>query len=64
MLDIFVPKGRFIPARHAVPGSSFAFYFGNSPQFWLNLQTHFDLEKATRESLEKIKSKVKPLQAA
>jgi|688.fasta_scaffold201069_2 addiction module HigA family antidote len=39
-------------------------YFGISPQFWLNLQTHFDLEKATRHSLEKIKAKVKPLQAA
>lgn len=39
-------------------------YFGNSPQFWLNLQTHFDLEKATRNSLEKIKAKVTPLQAA
>ena len=39
-------------------------YFGNSAQFWLNLQSHFDLEKATRESLEKIKANVKPLQAA
>lgn len=43
---------------------AFGLYFGTSPQFWINLQTQFDLEKATRESLEKIKAKVKPLQAA
>jgi addiction module HigA family antidote len=39
-------------------------YFGTTPQFWLNLQNHYDLEKATRESLAKIKARVKPLQAA
>jgi len=39
-------------------------YFSNSPQFWLNLQTQFDLEKAIRNSLEKIKAKVTPLQPA
>lgn len=43
---------------------AFGLYFGTSPQFWINLQTHFDLEKATRESGDKIKAKVKPLQAA
>ncbi len=43
---------------------AFSLYFGNSPQFWLNLQSHFDLEKATRNSLDTIRSKVKPLQTA
>lgn len=43
---------------------AFSLYFGNSAQFWLNLQSHFDLEKATRQNLEKIKARVKPLQAA
>jgi plasmid maintenance system antidote protein VapI len=42
----------------------FSLFFANSPQFWLNLQSHFDLEKATRSSFEKIKTSVKPLQAA
>ncbi len=23
-------------------------YFGNSPEFWLNLQSHYDLKKARR----------------
>ncbi len=36
-------------------------YFGNSARFWLNLQSHFDLENATRGSLERIKARVKPL---
>ena len=24
-------------------------YFGNSPEFWMNLQTHYDLKVARRE---------------
>jgi addiction module HigA family antidote len=39
-------------------------YFGISPEFWLNLQIHYDLEKATRDSYRNIKARVKPLQAA
>jgi addiction module HigA family antidote len=26
-----------------------ALYFGNSPEFWLNLQTHYDLKIARRQ---------------
>jgi addiction module HigA family antidote len=26
----------------------FALYFGNSPEFWTNLQTHYDLKMARR----------------
>ncbi len=58
--DIIKGK-RSITAETAL---AFSLYFGNSAQFWLNLQSHFDLEKATRESLMKIKAKVKPLEAA
>ena len=58
--DIMKGK-RAITAETAL---AFALYFGNSAQFWLNLQTHFDLEKATRNSLPQIKARVKPLQAA
>src|SRR5713226_6986554 len=25
-----------------------ALYFGNSPEFWMNLQAHYDLKKARR----------------
>jgi antitoxin HigA-1 len=35
-------------------------YFGNSPEFWLNLQTHYDLKMARRklksEDAERIKA--------
>ena len=35
-------------------------YFGNSPEFWMNLQTHYDLKVARRnlnpEDAERIKS--------
>jgi addiction module HigA family antidote len=33
-------------------------YFGNSAEFWLNLQQNFELEKARRESLPEIRLKV------
>ncbi|MCX6568873.1 MAG: HigA family addiction module antitoxin [Candidatus Aminicenantes bacterium] len=34
-------------------------FFGNSPEFWLNLQAHFDLEQKKRE-MEKDLKKIKP----
>ena|SRR3974390_2172538 len=33
-------------------------YFGTTPQFWLNLQTSYDLKIAERESGSKIKREV------
>jgi addiction module HigA family antidote len=60
VFDILKGK-RSITAETAL---ALGLYFSNSPQFWLNLQIHFDLEKATRNSLEKIKARVKPLEAA
>jgi addiction module HigA family antidote len=39
----------------------FAAYFGNSPEFWLNLQTHYDLKMARKnlspEDIERIKAR-------
>jgi addiction module HigA family antidote len=36
-------------------------YFGNSPEFWMNLQTHYDLKMARRnlkpEDAKRIKSR-------
>jgi addiction module HigA family antidote len=35
-------------------------YFGNSPEFWMNLQTHYDLKMASRnlqpDEVERIKA--------
>jgi addiction module HigA family antidote len=36
-------------------------YFGMSPQFWLNLQSHFDLEVLDMESGERIEKEVKSI---
>ncbi|MEX1204101.1 MAG: HigA family addiction module antitoxin [Dongiaceae bacterium] len=37
-----------------------ALYFGNSPEFWLNLQTHYDVKMAWRnlgaKEIERIKA--------
>lgn len=33
-------------------------YFGNSPRFWANLQTAYDLAKAEQEIGEKVSSEV------
>lgn len=42
----------------------FARYFKNSPAFWMNLQTRYDLEVAEDESAAKIERDVQPLAAA
>jgi antitoxin HigA-1 len=38
-----------------------ALYFGNSPEFWLNLQTHYDLKVARKnlrpEAIKRIKAR-------
>ena len=39
-------------------------YFGNSPQFWLNLQTAYELEVAQRTALQTIRREVLPRRAA
>jgi addiction module HigA family antidote len=39
-------------------------YFGTTPQFWLNLQSSFDLRKAEVELGNKISVEVRPLQQA
>ena len=39
-------------------------YFGNSPQFWMNLQAAYDLDVVTRASAEQIVRDVRPREAA
>ena len=39
-------------------------YFGNSPQFWLNLQTAYELELVQRTALSAIRREVLPRRAA
>jgi antitoxin HigA-1 len=39
-------------------------YFGNSPEFWLNLQAAHDLRAAERDAASKIEREVRPREAA
>ena len=39
-------------------------YFDTTAQFWLNLQTSFDLKQAENESANRIAEEIRPLQRA
>src|SRR5438477_5262172 len=39
-------------------------YFGNSPEFWMNLQTHYDLKMARRNLKPEEVAKIKAQRAA
>ena len=36
-------------------------YFGTTPEFWLNLQSRYDLRRAEKEQLPKLTREVQPL---
>ena len=39
-------------------------YFGNSPEFWMNIQTHYDLKMARRNLKPGDAKRIKALRAA
>jgi addiction module HigA family antidote len=39
-------------------------YFSTTPEFWLNLQVRYDLDRAEDENLHKIEREVRPLSRA
>jgi addiction module HigA family antidote len=39
----------------------FARFFGNSPRFWMNLQSEYELRKAKRKLQKKVNSEVEPI---
>ena len=39
-------------------------YFGTSPQFWINLQAHYDLERAKDDLAERVAREVQPRERA
>jgi addiction module HigA family antidote len=39
-------------------------YFGNTPEFWINLQTHYDLKLARRNLKPEEAKRIKALRAA
>ncbi len=63
-LALRVPSGRITQILNGQRGISaesalrLAHYFGNNPQFWMNLQTRYELAKTEQSLGEKIRSEV------
>jgi addiction module HigA family antidote len=68
--DIRVPMNRvsaIVNCKRAITADTalrLARYFGTSAQYWLNLQTAYELQAAERELADRIKREVLPLNAA
>ena len=69
-LDIGVPSGRItdiLNARRSVTADTavrLGRYFGNSAQFWLDLQSQYDIALVEREKGGEIMKRVRPADAA
>jgi addiction module HigA family antidote len=69
-LDIGVPSGRIadiLNGRRSITADTavrFGRYFGNRAQFWLDLQSHYDIAMVERESGKEILRGVRPADAA
>ena len=69
-LDLGVPSGRItdiLNERRSITADT-AFrlgrYFGNRPQFWLDLQSQYDLALVDREGGAEIAKRVRPVDGA
>ncbi len=55
--------GEICNGRRGITGDTalrLARYFGSTPDFWMNLQAHYDLETARDAAGPEIKAKVRP----
>ena len=70
VLDIGVPSGRItdtLNGRRSVTADTavrLGRYFGNSAQFWLDLQSQYDIAMIKRERGAEITRRVRPADAA
>jgi addiction module HigA family antidote len=68
--DIGVPPRRvneIVKGRRAITADTalrLGRYFSMSPEFWLNLQSHYDLEKEQERLADRLDKEVKVLAAA
>ena len=68
--DLRVPVTRMseiVNGRRSITADTalrLARYFSTTPEFWVNLQSAYDLDVATRASAEQIKRDVHPREAA
>jgi addiction module HigA family antidote len=69
-LDIGVPSGRvtdILNGRRAITADTavrLGLYFGNSAQFWLDLQSQYDIGAVEREKGAELAKRVRPADAA
>ena len=69
-LDLGVPSGRItdiLNGRRSISADTalrLGRYFGNAAQFWLDLQSQYDIALAKREKGEEIARRVRPADAA
>jgi addiction module HigA family antidote len=69
-LDIGVPSGRItdiLNGRRSITADTavrLGRYFGNSAQFWLDLQSQYDIAMVEREKGGEIAKRVRPADAA
>jgi len=69
-LDIGVPSGRvtdILNGRRAITADTavrLGLYFGNSAQFWLDLQSQYDIGVVEREKGAELVKRVRPADAA
>lgn len=69
-LDLGVPSGRItdiLNGRRAITADTalrLARYFGNSAQFWLDLQSQYDIAVVQKEKGAEIAKRVRPADAA
>ena len=69
-IDLGVPSGRItdiLNARRAITADTavrLGRYFGNSAQFWLDLQSQYDIAVVEREHGAEIAKRVRPADAA
>jgi len=69
-LDLGVPSGRItdiLNGRRSITADTalrLGRYFGNRPQFWLDLQSQYDIALAEREKGKEIARRVRPADAA
>ncbi|MGF1607920.1 MAG: HigA family addiction module antitoxin [Kiloniellales bacterium] len=69
-LDLGVPSGRItdiLNGRRSITADTalrLGRYFGNNPQFWLDLQSQYDIAVVERERGAEIARRVRPADAA
>jgi addiction module HigA family antidote len=69
-IDLGVPSGRItdiLNGRRSITADTalrLGRYFGNRPQFWLDLQSQYDIALAESEHGEEIARRVRPADAA